>query len=66
MIFSNKVKVGDKVHYYANRITVNGIIKEVVDRACVRVVFNCDQNWTRFQDYTSDLTSTKSLYYDWK
>jgi hypothetical protein len=42
MIFSNKVKVGDKVHY-VNRITENGIIKEVVDNDYVRVVFNCDQ-----------------------
>jgi len=65
MIFSNKVKVGDKVHY-VNRITENGIIKEVVDNDYVRVVFNCDQNWTRFQDYTSALTSTRVLFYGWK
>lgn len=80
MIDISKLKIGDKVHYqpehYGDSRWENGIIKEIPDFAtdpcspvgynCVRVVYNCAGNWSRFMDYTSALTNLQDLKLGWK
>lgn len=57
-----KFKEGDKVHYIPFKdcpvnLIENGIIKEFAwNKDAVRVVYNCDGDWTNYQNYTSVLT----------
>jgi hypothetical protein len=72
MIDINKIAVGDKVHYdyFKDKegfesCPENGVVKQIVSGGFVRVVYHCDNNWDRFEDYTSALTCVESLYYGW-
>lgn len=73
MIDIKKVKVGDRVHYtpYKNcpkNQIENGIIKEIPNyfNDKIRVVYNCNNEWDRYMDYTSALTDIIDLEYGWK
>jgi hypothetical protein len=67
-----KLKPGDKVYYipFENcppyKIT-DGVIKSIPDHTDkeVRVVFNCNQEWDNYQDYTSQLTRIDQLELGW-
>ena len=62
-----------KVHYQPdyyepNDEFENGIVKEIrkdVDDA-VWVVYNCDGNWYKYQEYTSAKTNIEDLYIGWR
>lgn len=72
MLDISKIKVGSRVcyqpsHYYEYEFE-NGIVKEIQEHTTdsVRVVYNCDNDWTNYQNYTSALTNIKDLHLDWK
>lgn len=69
----SKIKIGDKVyyqpkHYKPENEFENGIIKEIPENSLVyvRVVYNCNQDWENYQNYTSALTDINDLYLGWK
>lgn len=64
----NQFKPGDKVHYTAHEGAKpeNGIVKKCGTVAdCCWVVYKCDGNWERYQDYTSALTANNELKIGW-
>jgi hypothetical protein len=79
MIDIYKIRVGDKVHYrpthYGKEEYENGIVKEIrIDhqepyQPCldsVWVVYNCDDKWVDYKDYTSAKTNLCDLHPGWK
>jgi hypothetical protein len=73
MIDIAKLKIGDKVHYQPEHYVErneweNGKIKEI--RECVEdavwVVYNCNGEWHRYQDYTSAKTNLRDLKLGWR
>ena len=66
------LKIGDKVHYqpehYGDGRWENGMIKEIPDHTTesVRVVYNCNGEWGRFEAYTSALTDLSDLKLNWR
>ena len=46
----------------------NGIVKEIPKHTTesVRVVYNCNNNWDNYQNYTSALTNVRDLELGWK
>jgi hypothetical protein len=68
-----KLKIGDKVHYQPDHYKENdewenGIIKEIPEHTfeSVRVVYNCNGEWGRYQDFTSALTNLRDLNMGWR
>lgn len=65
-------KVGDKVHYqpkhYGPDKWENGIVKEVRKniKDAVWVVYNCNNEWHRYTDYTSAKTNLRDLKKGWR
>lgn len=72
MLFQDDLKVGDKVCYqpshYAENKWENGIVKEIPEFTyeSVRVVYNCNNDWENYKDYTGALTNLRDLTKDWK
>lgn len=72
MIDYDKIEKGDKVYYkpehYSQDEWENGIVKEVPDHRndAVRVVYNCNEEWDRYEEYTSAMTRIEDLFYGWK
>lgn len=72
MIEIANLRVGDKVHYqpehYNDDEWENGIIKEIRDSKTdgVWVVYNCDDRWGNYMDYTSALTNLCDLKVGWR
>ena len=68
MIQTFNVIIGDKV-CYRNKCLIqpfeNGIIKEIVNSENVRVVYNCNNDWDNYKDYTAVLTSVNNLDLGW-
>ena len=62
MLKQSDLKVGDKVHYHPEYFDTdeweNGIVKEIptYTTKCVRVVYNCAEEWDNYMNYTSALT----------
>jgi hypothetical protein len=73
MLDISKIKIGDRVHYTPfegcdTSLIENGMVKEVPEHTTtsIRVVFNCAGEWSRFLEYTSQLTPIARLEIDWK
>lgn len=74
-IMNNKwgdLKVGDKVHYIPfegcdDTLIQNGKVKSLSDMVynIVFVVFNCNNEWDNYMDYTGQGTSVKQLKKGW-
>ena len=68
----SKLRIGDRVHYqpehYSENKWENGLVKEIPDFTtdAVRVVYNCDEDWEDFKNYTSALTNIRDLHLGWK
>lgn len=65
------LKVGDKVNYKAphdDSEYENGRVKKIPEYTTdsVLVVYHCDDEWHRYQDYTACLTYLKDLELGWK
>jgi hypothetical protein len=66
-------KVGDKVHYAPRHYRAidffeNGIVKEVREdqkHTCF-VVYNCNNEWHRYTDFTSAKTQLSDLFEGWR
>lgn len=72
MIDVSKLKIGDRVNYTpfegCDEILIeNGMVKEIPEHTTtsVRVVFNCAGEWSRFKEYTSQLTPINKLKMGW-
>jgi hypothetical protein len=67
-----RLKVGDKVHYkpehYGDDEWENGIIKEIRanNNDAVFVVYNCNNDWANYKNYTSALTNLRDLKLGWR
>lgn len=68
----DSLTVGQKVYYqpkhYNSDEWENGIIKEIPTHTneAVRVVYNCNNDWDNYQNYTSALTKLEDLKLGWK
>ena len=64
------LRIGSKVCYqpehYGNKKWENGIVKELRSPNGVWVVYNCDERWHRYMDYTSAKTTLQDLKIGWK
>ena len=69
-----KLKVGDKVHFqpddHPSGIWENGIVKripeDVIDKRGVWVVYDCDNEWERYWDYSGVFTNLRDLRVGWR
>ena len=65
----NDIKVGDKVYYQPQHNPPDewekGIVKGI-GRDSVFVVYNCNDDWENYQNYTGALTSPRDLYFGWE
>lgn len=72
MITQDQLSVGTKVHYqpahYGEDRWENGIVKEIPEHtdSSVRVVYNCNNDWDNYQNYTSAMTDLRDLKLGWK
>ena len=72
MIDIAKLRIGDNVHYqpdhYSKSEWENGMVKEIREGRLdgVWVVYNCDDNWDRYTEYTGALTMLRDLKLGWK
>lgn len=55
-------KIGDRVHHLLTK--QNGIIK-LVFRGQVYVVYNCNNDWENYTNYTGENTSPENLGRGW-
>lgn len=64
---AHNYKVGDKVTYVTPHKKEIGIVKEIpiFTKYSVRVVYNCNNDWDNYQDYTSALTNIIDLVPGW-
>ena len=66
------LKVGDPVHYqpwhYSNDEFENGIVKEIPTntKTMINVVYNCNNDWLNYTNYTSALTNLSDLKLGWR
>jgi hypothetical protein len=56
---------GQKVTYLSHGKTEHGIVKSISDKNHVFVVYHCDGNWDRYQDYTAARTAILDLVSGW-
>lgn len=54
------IQVGDKVHYFKE----NGIVKRIAEGGCW-VVYNCNNDWENYKDYTAAYTSFSNIQIGW-
>lgn len=64
---TNDFSVGEKVTYINIGVKEHGIVKEIPEHTTteIRVVYRCNNEWFRYQDYTSQLTPIKYLQKGW-
>lgn len=65
---THNFEVGDKVTYVPDYGRSNkGIVKEIPEHTddSVRVVYNCNDDWKNYKDYTSSLTNVRNLVKGW-
>ena len=65
----NELKVGDSVCYVpAHGEPENGVVKEISEhtKLAVRVVYHCNGEWHRYQEYTAALTNLRDLEIGWR
>jgi len=60
------MQIGDKVTYIGVSKKEHGIVKSISDDNHVFVVYNCDNNWDRYFDYTAARTAIADLIEGWK
>ena len=70
--YIEQLKIGQKVYYVPfdlapKSLCENGIIKDIPDQSSgeVWVVYNCNDEWENFMNYTSQLTSISQLKLGW-
>lgn len=58
-------KIGDKVTYISFNKKEHGIIKSISDENHVFVVYQCNNNWKEYYNYTAARTRIQDLLIDW-
>jgi len=71
MVDINSLKKRDNVHYMPehykeNGEFENGVVKSIAPNGGVFVVYNCNGEWHRFEDFTAANTRPEDLYMGWK
>ena len=71
MVEVDKLTTGQKVyyqpeHYKAENKFENGLVKSISKLGGVFVVYNCDNDWYNFENYTAANTNPEDLYIGWK
>lgn len=65
MSIEEQIEVGDKVHYCPTHgIKENGMVKSIKNDT-VFVVYKCNNEWSRYYDYTGNATNLKDLKKGW-
>jgi len=72
MVRKEELRIGDKVHYqpdhYGERFE-NGIVKRIPDFSFngdnVWVVYHCNDEWDRYQEFTAAITRLEDLKLGW-
>lgn len=64
-----ELNVGDKVNYkvrknHPDEMSENGMVKSIEGND-IRVVYNCNNDWENFEEYTGQLTELSFLRYGW-
>lgn len=59
------MQVGDRVTYVSGNKAECGKVKALSDNDHVFVVYHCDGDWERFEDYTAARTPIKDLIEGW-
>ena len=59
------LRPGDRVTYVAPGRRERGRVKRIADGGAF-VVYHCDGNWERFEDYTAALTRAEDLELGWR
>jgi len=67
----NELKEGSKVTYQScegSATFYNGIVKSISPAVstAVFVVYHCDNEWTKYRDYTADRTNLTDLHHGWR
>ena len=68
----NELKVGTRVHYQPAHFNEleweNGVVKEIREGITdgVWVVYNCNNDWKHYKEYTSALTDLQDLKMGWR
>ena len=62
---NGRMNIGLKVTYKTKHKKEHGIIKSVSDKDHVFVVFNCDDNWDEYYNYTATRTRKSDLIFGW-
>ena len=57
--------IGDKVTYVTKNKMERGIIKSIADENHVFVVYNCNDDWKSYRDYTAQKTNVNNLILGW-
>ena len=61
------MKPGDKVCYVTDyKPPENGVVKSISDTEHVFVVYNCDNDWDNYMNYTVARTRVSDLKQGWK
>ena len=71
MVDIKKLKRGDSVHYTPEHFRdagqyENGVVKSIAPNGGVFVVYNCNGEWHRYDDYTAANTRPEDLFLGWK
>lgn len=59
------LKPGDKVTYLTNYKKEKGIVKSISDNDNTFVVYNCNDDWDNYSDYTAARTRNQDLTKGW-
>lgn len=59
------MKAGQKVTYKSYKKLVHGIVKSISDIEHVFVVYNCNEEWHKYFNYTAERTKIKDLVVGW-
>lgn len=61
-----RFKKGTKVTYRTPHKKEHGIVKRIADKDHVFVVYNCNDKWEKYYNYTAAKTRIKDLKVGWK
>lgn len=59
------VKIGDKVTYYTPHKKEKGRVKSISDNHNTFVVYNCNEDWDNYMNYTAARTRNQDLIIGW-
>jgi len=64
-MITTQVNPGDKVTYVSYNKKEHGIVKSISDNEHVFVVYNCNNEWENYKNYTAARTRKGDLVIGW-